>query len=471
MASESQPMTEKEFWQSSAQRQYIRDYARYTRTSPDAVLGAVLARVATVTPPNVVAPAFTGASPSGLAMYVAIVGNSGDGKGLAEGVARKLIPDLLDAGETQPVSGEGLATLFAGRRPLSEDERESRDRGAELYCVNQRALLSVPEIGNLGATMSRTGSTLEPVLLSGWSGEPLGGQNVDENKRLRAPAYGYRLSLITGVQPANAGILADRDGSGLPQRFLWCDTKDSQAPDNRPPEPSGMFTFDVDRLRVLQPSDITLNALYRAGARERMPRPENGGDPYPLHIMRYPDEVYKAVDHDRVMALHGQRQDGMDAHSLLLTIRVAGLLALLEQRDDLLAVTLDDWKAAQWLVRHSIETRERCISEGRRIGNRKRADRIADGIESKALGQQVAEVRREQERQRRLQRCVDWIPVYLQDNDPSRIGVPEGILRNNLTKADRPYLGEAIAELLKSRVIEERQGVRGGKRYALAGAM
>ena len=45
MASESQPMTEKEFWQSSAQRQYIRDYARYTRTSPDAVLGAVLAKI------------------------------------------------------------------------------------------------------------------------------------------------------------------------------------------------------------------------------------------------------------------------------------------------------------------------------------------------------------------------------------------------------------------------------------------
>lgn len=471
MLGEPQPMSEEKFWQSSAQRRYIRDYARYTRTPPDAVLGAILARVATVTPPNVVAPAFTGAFPSGLAMYLAIVGNSGDGKGLAEGVARKLIPDLLDAGETLPVSGEGLVTLFAGRRPLSGDDGENRDRGTELCCVNQRALLSVPEIGNLGATMSRTGSTLEPVLLSGWSGEPLGGQNVDENKRLRAPAYGYRLSLITGVQPANAGILADRDGSGLPQRFLWCDTKDSQAPDNRPPEPSGMFTFDVDRLRVLQPSDITLNALYRAGARERMPRPENGGDPYPLHIMRYPDEVYKAVDHDRVMALHGQRQDGMDAHSLLLTIRVAGLLALLEQREELLAVTLDDWKAARWLIGHSIETRERCISEGRRIGNRKRADRIADGIESKTLGQQVAEERRQQEQQRHLRRCADWILVYLQDNDPSRIGVPEGILRNNLTKADRPYLGEAIAELLKSRVIEERQGVRGGKRYALAGAM
>ncbi|WP_346681206.1 hypothetical protein [Bifidobacterium pullorum] len=468
MTGEPQLMNEEEFWQSSAQRQYIRGYARYTRTSPDAVLGATLARVATVAPPNVVTPALVGAYPSGLAVYVAVVGNSGDGKGLAEGVARKLVPDLLDVGETLPVSGEGLATLFAGRRPLPGNDGENRSRGTELYCVNQRALLSVPEIGSLGATMGRTGSTLEPVLLSAWSGEPLGGQNVDENKRLRVPAYGYRLNLITGVQPANAGILADRDGSGLPQRFLWCTTRDLGAPNTRPPQPTGTFTFKTDRLKELQPTSLTLNVLYSAGARERMPLLENGGDPYPLHVMRYPDEVYEAADRDRVMALHDQRPDGMNRHSLLLTIRVAGLLAILEQRDDLLAVTLDDWKAAQWLVRHSIGTRERCISEGRRMCNRKRADRIADGIESKTLGQQMAEERREREQQRRLQRCVDWIPGYLQDKDPNRVGVPVGTLRNDLTKADRPYLDKAIDVLLQSGVIEKRQGERGGKRYALA---
>ena len=134
-------MNKEMFWQSSGQRRYVRDYARYCRTSPYAVLCAVLARVATVVPPNVVVPAFVGSHPSPLAVYVAVVGNSGDGKGLADGVARELVPDLLGAVETMPTSGEGLVAMFAGRRTIPGDE----DR-TELYCVNQRALLSVSEI-------------------------------------------------------------------------------------------------------------------------------------------------------------------------------------------------------------------------------------------------------------------------------------------------------------------------------------
>lgn len=467
MADEPQPMTEPEFWEKSAQRQYIRDYARHTRTSPDAVLGAILARIATVTPPNVVAPAFTGAFPSGLAMYVAIVGSSGDGKGLAEGVARKLIPDLLDAGETLPVSGEGLATLFAGRRPLPGDDGESRNRGTEPYCVNQRALLSVPEIGGLGATMNRTGSTLEPVLLSAWSGEPLGGQNVDENKRLRAPSYGYRLNLITGVQPTNAGILADRDGSGLPQRFLWCDTKDPGAPSERPDMPDGWTKFDTGRLKELQPSEMTLNALYRAGARERMTKPESGGDPYPLHVMRYPNEVYEAVDDDRVLALHGQRPDGMDAHSLLLTIRIAGLLALLEQRADLLAVTSDDWRAAQWLVGHSIETRTRCIVDGRRQRRSKRAANRADELAAdEAANEQAREIREAE----RLERAKTSVLSQLDKHDNKREGVPGSTIRQYLGRNGK-YAYQAIETLYddgKLDLIGEDTGETSSRRWALA---
>ena len=115
-------MTEEEFWNGSAQRRYVHCYARHLRLSPDSLLGAMLARVATVTPPSVVAPAFTGADPSILALYTAIVGNSGDGKGLAERAARKLIPDLLGAVETLPVSGEGIVSLFAARRPVQDDD-------------------------------------------------------------------------------------------------------------------------------------------------------------------------------------------------------------------------------------------------------------------------------------------------------------------------------------------------------------
>lgn len=467
--SDSEMMTAAEFWTTSEQRRYIRDYARRTRTSPDAVLGSVLARVATVTPPNVVAPAFVGASPSGLAMYVAIVGNSGAGKDVAEDVAGSLVPDLLGAGETQPVSGEGLTTLFAGRRPLPGVDGDGRNGGTELYCVNQRALLSVSEIGNLGATMGRTGSTLEPVLLSAWSGKPLGGQNVDESKRLRAPAYGYRLNLITGVQPAKSGVLTDKDGSGLPQRFLWCDAGDPEAPYERPPMPSGEFRFDAKRLKALQPGGMTLNALYQAEARERMARLENGGDPYPLHVMRYPDDVRDAVDRDRVQGLLGQRPDGMDSHSMLLTVRVAGLLAILEQREDLLAVTADDWQAARWLVAHSIDTRARCIADGRRQRRSKRVASRADELAANAqAGEQAEEIRQAD----RLERAKTSVLNQLGKHDPKREGLPGSEIRQKLGRnGDMAYRAvEALYNDGKLDMVGTDTGEVSSTRWALSAA-
>lgn len=455
-------MTEEEFWNGSAQRRYVHCYARHLRLSPDSLLGAMLARVATVTPPSVVAPAFTGADPSILALYTAIVGNSGDGKGLAERAARKLIPDLLGAVETLPVSGEGIVSLFAARRPVQDDDGGRYTHDTEPVCIGSRALLSVPEIGSLDAAMSRVGSSLEPVLLSAWSGEPLGGQNVDEAKRLRAPAYGYALNMITGVQPAKSWTLTDRDGAGLPQRFLWCDTKDLAAPSGKPPMPSGTFTFDVDRLKEYQPSAMTLNALYRAGARRLMTSPEDGSDPYPLHVLRYPPETYEAVDHDRLMTLHGQRPNGMDSHSLLLTIRVAGLLAILEQRDDLLTVTHDDWQAARWLISHSIEVRERCITESRNGSISKRADRIADDETARQLAD-------EQTHDAKVQTCMQRIVSKLEHDDPNRTGVARRLIQQSLGgRLFREAFTDAINRLEADGIVEIRHGERNGERYALA---
>lgn len=453
-----------EFWDSSERRRYIRDYARSLRASPDAVMGAVLARVATVVPPNVVVPAFVGSQPSPLSIYVAVVGSSGSGKGLAEGVARSLIPDLLGATETLPVSGEGLVAMFAGRRPIPGNEEQS-----ELYCVNQRALLSVPEISGLGAVMKRQGNTVESTLLSLWSGEPQGGYNKDESKRLRAPAYGYKLNLIAGVQPAKMDIITDEDGNGFPQRFLWCSTMDDGAPRQRPPKPSETFGFKSELFKQYQPFSMTLNDLYRAGARDLMQRMENGNDPYPLHELMYPNEVAKEVDDDAYRRLHRQHDSKLDTHRLLLTIRIAGLLALLEQRDNPLEVTLEDWQAARWFTQHSVETRERCMDEARSISNGKKAERIASSMASKEKAQQLISERRQLEREDGVRHCIEWIPGYLQNNDPNRVGVPEGTLRNAMTKSLRPYMAEALTRLEERREIERRKGQRGGVRYALAG--
>lgn len=104
---------------------------------------------------------------------------------------------------------------------------------------------------------------------------------------------------------------------------------------------------------------------------------------------------------------------------------------------------------------------------GWRIGNRKRASKVAGSIESKNLGQRMAEERREQDRQVRLSRCLERVPEYLSEKDPARIGIGEGVLRNAITDANKPYLTESLSRLLEMHTIEKRQGERGGKRYAL----
>lgn len=378
-----------EFWGSSPRLAYIRDMARARRAAPWAVLLGVLARVSVVTPPNVVVPDFVGGAYGSLNVFVAIVGRSADGKGLAMGTARRLIPDDLGAETDTPVSGEGLATLFARREQLPAED-DGGERRSVLRCSNMRALLDVGEITVLGAAMGRSGSTLLGTLTSVWSGERLGGRNVSEAKRLRVPEYGYRLPLITGVQPGNSGILTDEDVTGLPQRMLWASVLDPGRPDTLPAMPAGELGFDSGRLAALQPDTMTMNGLYQAGDYWRYTG-ENGQPLYPLHVLRYPPTVAEEIDRDARDRLAGTRPAGMDGHSLFTTVKTAGLLAILEQRDELLTVTEDDWQRAKYVVARSKQFRDECIRSGRETLRGKRRSALADELVTKAEAQELAE--------------------------------------------------------------------------------
>lgn len=453
------PMDEATFWESSPQRRYLRDFARHNRTAPDAVLGIALTLVAVDTPPNVVMPALVGSREAPLAMYTAIMGGSGDGKGIATGDAYALIPDLLDTAKEIPASGEGVESIFAGRRPVPGGEGTPIE--TEQYCITQRALLDVSEIKTLQAAMSRQGSKLDAVLLSAWCGEQLGAKTKSVDGSLKLPRLGYKLCIITGVQPDNMEILTARDGDGLPQRFLWCDTADYGAPRLLPPMPQGTFRFDVDRLKAYQADDMAVNALYRAGSIKDMPKMEDGSIPYRLYEMQYPSEVYAAVDEDAYNRLHRSRPNGMDAHALQLAMRLAALLAILEQRENLLEVTVDDWNAALWLMRHSIETRERCLAKSREISKGKRADRIIDDMGAKDLAQQRIH-------DKCVRFCIENIPAKLQEKDPDRIGIAQSTLKKCFNGKWWDGYDEALETLKRDGVIEERSGERHGVRYALA---
>lgn len=415
-----------EFWRSSAKLGFIFDTARSDRTAPWADLLCVLARVSVVTPPNIVTPSFVGSNCGNLNTFVAIKGASADGKGLSAGTSRRLIPDDLNATNTLPVSGEGLKTLFARRDQL--DSEDGKSKRTVLKCVNMRALLDVPEVSVLGAAMTRTGSTLVGTLTTLWSGEAIDGQNVDEAKRLRVPEYGYRVALITGVQPGNSDALMREDITGLPQRFLWATTLDLSAPDHghRPSAPNGDLHFDVNKLAKLQPDESTMNGLYQAGGYWKY-KNENGGYMYPLHVLEYPDVVFDEVDEDSADRLHGTRPNGIDGHSLYVTIKVAGLLAILEQREGAeLVVTEDDWQRAKYIVAKSRQVREECMSEARHLRRSKRRDQLTDDLVAKSEAQEAA-LREKAERD--YKRFTQRIINALTKHDAKHEGLPGYVIQ------------------------------------------
>ncbi|MBW3089589.1 DUF3987 domain-containing protein [Bifidobacterium miconisargentati] len=437
-----------EFWESSSRLRHIRDTARCERAAPWAVLPAVLARVSVAIPPNVVVPAFVGGEYGSLNMFVAIVGGSSDGKGVAVGCARRLVPDILDAVTTLPVSGEGLPTMFARREPVDGGAGDAKH--TVLKCVNCRALLDVPEVSVLGAAMGRTGSTLLGTLTSVWSGEALGGQNVGETKRLRVPSYGYRVALTTGVQPGNSDMLTREDVTGLPQRILWGTTRDPDAPETRPDGPAGAFGFDTKALAGIQPDAMTLNGLYQNGNYWTY-RNENDTLAYPLEILKYPPEVRDEVDRDAYARLHGTRPAGMDGHSLFLSIKVAGVLAVMEQRSGHeYEVTVDDWERAKYITARSRQFREECINTGRRERRGKRRDALADELVAKDEAQELA-AREKAERDHR--RYAQRITKQLRDRDGRHEGITgtelkrfTGLLADNIYPALQRMFDEGQLE-------------------------
>lgn len=419
-------MNEQEFWDSREDLRYILDYARSkgVRVAPWALLLTTLARLSVIVPPNVVIPAFAGGSPMGLNVFVALIGNSGDGKGLTERAARNLIPDIKDAVTTQPASGEGVASLFAKR--ATDEEGHS-----VLECSTSRALLSIPEITALGGTARRVGSTVVPTLTSAYSGETLGFWNKNEGNRLQVPEYGYRLSLITGVQPANLNVIMNEAGTGLPQRFLWADALDPDAPEKAACVP--LKPFDVSRLPA-SPAMHALNTLYQAGSRWNM---MNHGDTgYPLTYMEFPECAAEAVEHDSYLRLKGQRGDPLDSHGISVKLKLAALFALLQQR---LEVSEADWMLADYAYKRSSGFRSECVERARELA-----------CIDKAKGMELDDAAREQAEQVRLERVGQKVLKYLAEHDFGRSGVKGTVVSRSMGRDCRNGFVYEVLENLYS---------------------
>jgi hypothetical protein len=390
-----------EFWDKRPALAFIRDYARFARISPASLLLCVLARVSVATPPNVVLPPLVGASDASLNLFVAIVGGPGGGKGLAEGAARMLVPDIRNAVTAQPASGEGIPALFAARASIPEDGGGAKGE-TRLRCVSPRALLSIPEIGSLGGASARQGSTVTPTLCSAWSGEALGAFNKSEANRLAVPGRAYRLGLVTGVQPSASGTLFDQSGVGLPQRFLWAATIDPGAPDTRPDIPVGAFPFEAGAMPADADASV-FDAIYEQGT-------VSGSLNYRLRRMTFPGCALAETDASRVAVLRGGDGDPLDSHISLVRAKVAGLLALMD--GGRLNVTEEDWRLAGCIVEESCRVRDRCLAQMHEARQSEKADSFAD-----------TDAAREQAEARKLDSARESVLKQLTRHDPRHEGV------------------------------------------------
>lgn len=324
------------FWTSRPALEHIRTAARARLVAPAAVLGAVLARVAAFTPPSTCLPPIIG-STSPLSLFVAFRGRSGAGKSTPAAAATDLLPDVPPGcvGPLALGSGEGLVEAFM--ELVEETDGAGKKRKVKRQ-VHHGALFSLDEGQLLSEISSRRGSTVLPVLRTAWSGGDPGQANASiETRRSLAPGS-YAVGLISLWQDkAAALLLADADG-GTPQRFVWLPTDDPHASADRPSWPG--------KLDWAPPAKIAMNGKISAS---------------PLGIAtEIEDEIVAA----RVADLRGENEgDPLDAHRRLNKLKVAGVLAVLDERR---AIEVDDWVLAETIMKVSDDVRGWVVAEARR---------------------------------------------------------------------------------------------------------
>ncbi len=305
-----------DFWSASATLDAIRQAARSSLAPPDAVLNAVLARLAAATPHTVKLPGGVG-----LTYYAAAIGWPGSGKTVATRTSRLIAPPPSYCPELPGGTGEGVVESYFD---FVEEENESGNKAKVKRQVRHNLLTIWDEGTQLDETAGRQGATILTVLRAAYSDDVLGMTTGSlDRRRVLSPGQ-YVLGVIIGFQPTRAsGLLADVD-AGTPQRFVWLAATDPQAPDALPAWPDGLLIEPVTSLQ-LEPYKRTIGGYVR-------------------HELVVPPSMASAALAHRQRGLRGkERIEPMDVHEPMVRSKVAALLALLDRR---LELADEDWQLA-----------------------------------------------------------------------------------------------------------------------------
>lgn len=410
------------FWAQRPILTHIHQFAAVRRANPYATLGAVLRRAIALVPPWAQLPPTVG-QPASVNLYTASVGRSGQGKDIANGVAaqavRFLNPDgtALDDPPSPGIgSGEGLARYFLGH-----------GNGDELAQV--AANVEVNEVGTLVALAERKGGTLVGELLKGFTGQALGFNNAQRATTTFVAAQTYRLCMGISAQPENARFFLDREKDGLPQRFLWLPIINPYAlpPGTEPP-------------REVMPAEVVVPVFPTVIT----------GTPYFIGV---PASIRVSIVNLRHQVEIGSPAvDPLDGHLMLLRLKVAFGLAVLDERRDIIE---DDWRIAGQLIEVSNRVRaemKQVVYDRQKRANTAKAHAEADR-------QAILGERQDRHTEQRVEKAIQ--------NKLTRVGrATKRELRKSCTLAIRRDFDPVFDKLLETEVIV---ACGDGDHYELAG--
>jgi hypothetical protein len=285
--------------------------------SPDAILHTILARCAAFAGRGSHIDAGLGRAP--LNYFAAILAPSGVGKSVSTGVAERLLPAPDSKDDSNPPldgisigSGEGIAEAYMG------DTKEPNPAGkGRPITVRQQVRWSVYFEVDEGEVLTklmheRQGSTLGVALRTAWSGKPLGQANATAERTRRVTKYS--MGLAVGFQPHAASPVFREAPLGTPQRFAWTIAKPQTVPGWQ------------------QRAEWTPTTI----------QPQHWGQTWRLLC---DEPVRREVYEQRVTRSLGLAVvDQLDTHEPLMLMKLAGLLAILD--DGRQRVTTDDWRLA-----------------------------------------------------------------------------------------------------------------------------
>lgn len=426
------------FWNARDELEHIRTAARSRYLAPDAVLGAVLARLAALTPWTIELPPTIG-SAVGLSFFTALCGSPEAGKSTSNNVAAELLPAGKDVLDRLPLgSGEGMVeALFELVEEPDENGKARKVKRQTKYA----AIFYVDEGDVLTELGGRRGSTLLSNLRTAWTHGTLGNTNASVETRRIIHGTHYVYGVVLGIQPEKAAQLLADANAGTPQRFLWLAATDPDAVDDTPNWP-GPLTWQPPPPKLLEQ-----HRVQRAG--------------WARHQMRLAPNIVADVKADRLEVIRGDAdREEMDAHRMLGRLKVAAILAILDQRMD---VNGEDWQLADLVMDTSRNVR-RAVENTVTVAERRRIQAAADRHSER-------EIHVDNKREERAKASATRSVAKVVARHATTAAHPEGCTRRCLTNAiagkhrDFVSLDGVIADAESKGWIEQREGRwhRGGQ--------